>query len=293
MIPALLTRLIVFVLFVPAMLAADWKVDHATIAGGSLKHLRDMLDSVGLRSEYGGQHSTGFTEMALISFPDGSYLELMAWVDASAPHPGQAWSKFMDQQGGPCAWAVSVPDLAQETRRLAAAGIHTSQPVHSGRMLTDGFHLEWEMAGAGPGERGSLFPFLIHDLTPRERRAYPTGKPTTEEYAGVSRVVIAVKNLSNAIAQYRRAYSLPRPQQQNDSHLGARLAWFPGTPIILAAPLNPRTWLAGRITRFGEAPCAFLLRDTGNPRSGNTVWFDTGVSWFDPEKLEGIQLGVD
>ncbi len=285
--------LIVSVLFLPVVLAAGWKVDHATIAGSNLKHLREMLDSVGLRSEYGGQHSTGLTEMALISFPDGSYLELMAWINASAPHPGQSWAKFMDQKGGPCAWAVSVPDIVKETRRLAAARIHTSEPVHGGRMLTDGFHLEWDMAGAGPGERGSLFPFLIHDLTPRDRRVYPNGKPTTEEYAGVSRVVIAVKNLSNAIAQYRRAYSLPEPREQNDGHLGARLAWFPGTPIILAAPLNARTWLAARIIRFGEAPCAFLLADTGNPRSGDIVWFDAGVSWFDPEKLEGIQLGVE
>jgi hypothetical protein len=231
--------------------------------------------------------------MALISFPDGSYLELMAWVDAAAPHPGQSWAKFMDHQGGPCAWAVSVPDIGQETKRLAAAGIHTSEPVESGRMLIDGFRLKWEMAGVGPGDRGSLFPFLIHDLTPRERRAFATGKPTTDEYAGVARVVIAVKNLANAVSQYRRAYSLPPPREQTDGHLGARLAWFPGTPIILAAPLNARTWLAGRIVHFGEAPCAFLLRDTGHPRSGNTIWFDAGVTWFDPEKLEGIQLGME
>ncbi len=285
--------LIVFLLLLPDLLAADWKVDHATIAGSSLKHLREMLDSVGLHTEYGGQHSSGLTEMALISFPDGSYLELMAWVDASVPHPGQSWAKFMDQQGGPCAWAVSVPDIGQETKRLAAAGIHTSGPVESGRMLIDGFRLKWEMAGVGPGDRGSLFPFLIHDLTPRERRVNPNGKPTTDEYAGVARVVIAVKNLATVIGQYRHAYPLPQPREQADGHLGARLAWFPGTPIILAAPLNARTWLARRIVRFGEAPCAFLLRDTGHPRSGNTIWFDAGVTWFDPEKLEGIQLGME
>jgi hypothetical protein len=285
--------LIGFLLLLPALPAADWKVDHATIAGSSLKHLREILDSVGLRAEYGGQHSSGLTEMALISFPDGSYLELMAWVDASAPHVGQSWAKFMDQHGGPCAWAVSVPDIGQETKRLAAVGIHTSEPVESGRMLTDGYRLKWEMAGVGPGDRGSLFPFLIHDLTPRERRVYCDGKPTTDEYAGVARVVIAVKNLGNAISLYRRAYALPQPREQTDGHLGARLAWFPGTPIILAAPLNARTWLAGRIVRFGEAPCAFLLRDTGHRRSGNTIWFDAGVTWFDPEKLEGIQLGVE
>ena len=40
-------------------MAAEWKIDHATIAGPSLKHLHDMLDEVGLRTEYGGQHSRG------------------------------------------------------------------------------------------------------------------------------------------------------------------------------------------------------------------------------------------
>lgn len=280
-------------ILMPMVLAAGWKIDHATIAGPNLKHLHDMLDEVGLRSEYGGQHSSGLTEMALTSFPDGSYLELIAWTDARAPHPGQSWAKFMDQQGGPCAWAVAVDDIAKEQARLKAAKIPVTDPLRSGRMRIDGVRLEWEMAGAGPGDRGSLFPFLIHDITPRERRVYPTGKPTTTEYTGISRVVIAVKDLNAAIAMYRRAFALPAPKQQRDGHLQATLAWFPDTPVILAAPAGKQSWLSARIERFGEAPCALLLGDTGHPRTGDTIWFDRMVSWFDPEKMEGIQLGVE
>jgi hypothetical protein len=279
--------------FLPLAMAAEWKVDHATIAGPSLKHLREMLDAVGLRTEYGGQHSSGLTEMALMSFPDGSYLELIAWTDPSASHPGQSWAGFMDSQGGPCAWAIAVDDIGHETARLKAAGIPAGDPAHSGRRRTDGVRLEWEMAGAGPGDRGSLLPFLIHDLTPRENRVYPHGKPTTEEYGGISRVVVGVKDLPKAIALYRKAFALPQPRQQKDAHLGATLAWFPGTPILLAAPLNSKSWLAARIDRFGEAPCAILLKDTGHPRSGDTIWFDRMVSWFDPTKLDGIQLGSE
>jgi catechol 2,3-dioxygenase-like lactoylglutathione lyase family enzyme len=286
-------RLLIYLLIVPMALAADWKVDHATIAGPSLQHLRAMLDAVGLPTQYGGEHSSGLTEMALMSFPDGSYLELIAWTNPAAPHPGQSWAKFMDEQGGPCAWAIAVDDMQKETARLKAAGVPVSDPLRSGRRRTDGVRLEWEMAGAGPGDRGSLFPFLIHDLTPHELRVYPMGKPTTTEYGGISRVVIAVKDLRAAIGLYRKAFGLPQPREQKDAHLGATLAWFPGTPILLAAPLNPKTWLAGRIERFGEAPCAILLKDTGHPRSGDTIWFDRMVSWFDREKLEGIQLGAE
>jgi hypothetical protein len=231
--------------------------------------------------------------MSLLSFPDGSYLELIAWTDAAAAHAGQSWAKFMDEQGGACAWAIHVDDIGKETARLKAAGVAVSEPVHSGRMLTDGFHLEWEMAGAGPGDRGSLFPFLIHDITPRDRRVYLRGKPSTEEYGGISRVVIAVKDLKGAVALYRRAFGLPQPKQQKEAHLGSTMAWFPGTPIILASPLNSKTRLAGRLEKFGEAPCAIVLKDPGHPRTGDTIWFDRMVSWFDPKALEGIQLGAE
>jgi hypothetical protein len=280
-------------LLMPITLSAAWKIDHVTIAGPSLHHLHEMLESVGLPTEYGGQHAGGLTEMALASLPDGSYLELIAWTDAAAAHPNQPWAKFMDGGGGPCAWAIAVDDIAREQARLKAAKIPVADPVRGGRVRIDGVHLEWEMAGIGPGERGSLFPFLIHDITPRERRAYPSGKPTTTEYSGVSRVVIAVKDLNAAIALYRRAFSLPAPKQQRDARLGAALAWFPDTPVILAAPVNKQSWLAARIQKFGEAPCAFILGDTGHPRTGNTIWFDRMVSWFDPDKLDGMQLGVE
>jgi len=275
------------------IMASEWKVDHATIAGPSLRHLREIFDLAGLRTEYGGEHSNGVTEMALMSFPDGSYLELIAWIDAAAPHPGASWAKFIDRQGGACAWAIHVDDIAKETARLKTANIPVQDPAHSGRTRTDGVRLEWEMAGAGPGHRGSLLPFLIQDLTPRERRVYPAGRPTTDEYGGISKVVVAVKDLRAAVSLYRRGFGLPQPKEQKDAHLGATLAWFPGTPVILAAPLNSKSWLAGRLEKFGEAPCAILLRDTGHPRSGDTIWFDRMVSWFDPQKLEGIQLGAE
>src|ERR1041384_2546792 len=122
--------------------AAEWKVDHATIAGPSLKRLRELLDAAGLRTEYGGEHSSRLTEMAVMSFPAGSYLELIAWVNASAPHPGQSWTKFMDLQGGPCAWAIAVDDIGRETARLKAAGIPVTEPAPGGRMRTDGVKLE-------------------------------------------------------------------------------------------------------------------------------------------------------
>src|SRR5262249_12970525 len=145
-------------------------------------------------------------------------------VNPNAPHPGQAWGKFIDERGGPCAWAIHVDDIGKEVERFKAAKVPVLDPARGGRMRTDGVRLEWETAGVGPGDRGALFPFLIHDITPRERRVYPAGKPTTEEYGGVSKVVLAVKDLKAAVALYRRGFGLPQPKEQKDAHLGATLA---------------------------------------------------------------------
>src|ERR1035438_3221381 len=61
-----------------ALAAAELKIDHVTAAGSSLKQLQANLSALGIETVYGGPHSNGATEMALVSFPDGSYLELMA-----------------------------------------------------------------------------------------------------------------------------------------------------------------------------------------------------------------------
>src|SRR5689334_13701611 len=60
------------------MMAAQLQVDHVTVAGRDLGTLRRALDSAGIANEYGGPHANHATEMALTSFPDGSYLELIA-----------------------------------------------------------------------------------------------------------------------------------------------------------------------------------------------------------------------
>src|ERR1035438_340279 len=100
--------------------AADLKVDHVTAAGSSLKQLQANLSAIGIETVYGGPHSNGATEMALVSFPDGSYLELMAPRANADPQAlaRQPWAKFMQADGGPCAWAVREKDVAAEVERL-------------------------------------------------------------------------------------------------------------------------------------------------------------------------------
>jgi len=107
-------------------------------------------------------------------------------------------------------------------------------------------------------------------------------------------VVIAVRNLEDSVKRYRDAYGLLAPLKQVDAGFGAHLALLGGTPVVLAAPLSPQSWLAARLEQFGEGPWAFILtaRKTGRYKAASkTRWFGADISWFD-DKL-GWHLGFE
>jgi len=268
-------------------MAQQFHIDHVTVAGRNVQAMTTALKSVaGITAQYGGPHSNHATEMALASFNDGSYLELIAIQPKADPAALEAheWRKFMESDAGPCAWAIRPAGFSDEVQRLRAAKIAVTDPRKNGRKRPDGVELDWETAQVGP-TNGGFFPFMIHDFTPRDNRAFPSGKPTTTEFAGVAQVVIGVKDLGAAIAQYRQAYGLPTPVRVQSMVLGANIAAFPGTPVVLATPLSPESWLTDRLNRFGEAPCAFVLSKGDGP-----VRFEN-ISWLDSAQL-GWHLGI-
>ena len=289
-------------MLVPLMLpAADFTIDHVTVAGKDLKAMQSTLAALGIPSEYGGPHSNHATEMALTSFPDGSYLELIAIQPNADPAAVAAhyWSKSMQNDAGPAAWALRPKDLAAEVKRLQASGVVVTSPTRAGRARPDGVGLEWETANVGKEPNGTFFPFMIRDFTPREQRAYPGGKPTTQDFSGVARVVIAVRDFNASIKRYRDAYDLLMPVQLEDSRFGARLASFLGTPVVLATPLNKDSWLAARLDKIGEGPCAFILRlqtPAQNAKkyrlASQATWFGIETSWLNTGKM-GWWLGFE
>lgn len=273
-----------FSLIALPLAAAELHIDHVTIAGTDLDATRQAFTrATGVPTEYGGPHANHASEMAIVSFPDGSYLELMGIQKQADPKAvaAHAWSVYLRNDAGPCAFAIRVPDVTLELNRLHVAGIPAGTIERSGRIRPDGTKLDWETATVGPGRRGSLFPFLIRDFTSRDARVNPSGKPTSTKYAGVSHVVVGVKNLETAIALYRKAYGLPAPREEHDSALDADVAWFDGTPIALATNPTASSWLARRVAEYGDAPVAFVI-GSGKGK----------ISWTD-EKLLGWRLGID
>lgn len=271
------------VLLATAAPAAEIRVDHFTVCGEDLTAMRARLTAAGIASEPGGPHSNHATQMALTSFPDGSYLELIALQANADPKAVAAheWSKQIRANAGPCAWAIRTADVAAERARLESAHVAVGQPQRSGRNRPDGVRLDWETLQIGDQTRGAFFPFLIHDFSAREARAYPSGRPTTTRFSGIAKIVIAVKDLPAAIALYQSAFSLAPPRRRKDPTLDADLAEFDGTPVVLAAPANTSSWLAQRLRDLGEGPYAFVLKSQPpNPASGKITWLDhTQLGW--------------
>ena len=274
---------------------AEMKIDHATIAGAKLADMRAAFTAAtGIPTEYGGPHSNHATEMALASFPDGSYVELMAIQEHADPAAVAAhvWGQFLKADAGPCAFALRSTDVSAEIQRLSRAGVGVSGVEKSGRTRPDGVVLSWETANVGSGPRGSVLPFLIRDFTPRENRVYPSGKPTSKRFGGVGLVVVGVRSLAESIAQYRTAFQLPEPKRQRDQAFGANLAWFEGTPVVLAEPLTPDSWLARRVALYGNSPAALILT-TASAIAGwkPSDWFGNSLFWNDDSRF-GWRLGA-
>jgi hypothetical protein len=75
----------------------------------------------------------------------------------------------------------------------------------------------------------------------------------------------------------------------------AELAWFEGTPVVLARGLSGNSWLSRRVHEYGDAPVAFVLTAAsgiGVVGSRTSQWFDRSIVWMDDAKL-GWRLGVE
>ena len=277
---------------------ATLKIDHVTIAGAELAQLEQAFAGVGLTTDYGGPHSNNITHMALLGLRDGSYLELI-----SALKPGQKdavfWGEHIAGNGGPCAWAVQVNDVAVEAARVANLGIPVSGPTYYHRRRPDGVLVEWDLAILENKGAGAVLPFSIKDIPPREWRVSPSASVATSPLTGIMTVILGVEDLEPAITLFRQVYGWPGPLRQDNPAFGAKLAYFSGTPVILAAPLAGHLWLPQRLARFGESPCAYFIGTDdfemacdhfGLTKAG--LWFHRPVAWFDPVSLNGLKLGI-
>ncbi len=279
------------------------KIDHVTIAGASLTRMQDDFAKLGLTTDYGGAHSNGITQMALLGFDDGSYIELISNIEAGQKHHA-FWGKHITHNGGPCAWATYSEDVAAEAAHVADLGIAIDGPHYYNRQRPDGALVEWDLAFLDDKGAGACLPFIIKDITPRELRVRPSASVSGRAgesalLKGINSVILGVKSLKTSSDLFRRVYGWSVPQIKEDVDFGATLAHFEGTAVTLATPLTEQQGLAERLIQFNESPYAFLIATANFSAACEQFdlmppvsYFGQQVAWFYPDQLNGTRLGV-
>ncbi|KAH8819412.1 glyoxalase-like domain-containing protein [Xylogone sp. PMI_703] len=122
----------------------------------------------------GGVHADGKTANKLITFQDGAYLELIAFVnDDPRNKEGHWWGQ---KNLGIIDFAFTTDEDAgthyeKLSKRLAGSEGSASYapPKAGGRKRDDGQELKWEVTFPNDVKRGQL-PFFCHDVTSRKLR---------------------------------------------------------------------------------------------------------------------------
>ena len=158
-------------------------LDHMVILVGDLGRAIRDYERLGFEVTPGGEHADGLTRNALVPFRDGSYLELVAFVDPEDTRDNVwGWRPFLSSGGGLIDYCAASGDLHADARRLEEVGFDVEGPHDGGRLLPDGAEIRWRIARVR--QDGRLLPFLIEDLTPRSSRV-PAG-PSAEHPNGAT-----------------------------------------------------------------------------------------------------------
>ena len=171
------------------------QLDHVVLV------VRDLLAATadhrrrGFTVTPGGQHADGVTHNALITFVDGTYLEIVSFRDPARALTHRWW-KIAADGGGFADFALLSDGLNADAAALAE--LVKTPPKEGGRIRPDGVELKWRTAVLK-----APLPFVIEDLTPRELRV-PGG--AAAEHAngatGIAAVVLGAVDISEVEWRY-------------------------------------------------------------------------------------------
>lgn len=178
------------------------RLDHLVVLVRDLDGATRDYERLGFRVTPGGAHADGLTENALVPFADGTYLELVRFVDPDDDRDNVwGWRPSAASGGGLIDFCAASDDLEATTGALLRAGLDVEGPEEGGRTRPDGRGIRWLVARLPAS--GRPLPFLIQDLTERGLRV-PSG-PETEHpngATGIAGLRVAVPDLRDAARLY-------------------------------------------------------------------------------------------
>lgn len=191
-------------------------LDHVVIAIDDLDAAIDDYRALGFTVRRGGVHANRATHNALVTFADGTYLELLAATGA-LPLPGLVDFGVMLRQGeGLAGFALASNDLDADAVRLRAHGVAVGDVIPGERRREDGTLIRWKLALID----GGFAPFLIQDVTPRAWRVAsdPAAITHANRVRGARAVEIAMRDPAAAWNRYAVLFGSAPPFDADTNH---------------------------------------------------------------------------
>ncbi len=256
------------------------QIDHIVIGVNDLDQAVADYRTLGFTVVPGGTHTGGLTHNALIGLGDGSYFELIAFVDPSQRAAHRWWDAIAAGEGV-IDFAVGTDDGAAEASRIAREGLANDGAVDGGRQRPDGQQVGWRNLVV-PGAQSAAGPFIIEDRTPRELRV-PSGADAAHPggFQAVDGLTIVVDDLQAA----RRIYTTLLDNDGNEiqpSVSGSAGAYrFPTGDqwVELNTPDETDSTLRATLDQRGPAPYTVVLRTS-----------DRSFAGLDPRLTHGVRF---
>jgi hypothetical protein len=276
-------------------------IDHIVIVDRDLDVMVQQAESLGFTVVPGGEHAGGMTHNALIAFRDGSYIELIAFIDPDQRSTHRWWPRLW-KGGGLVDFALLCADLEAEADAIRARGLELPDVVENGRLRPDGQRLEWRQAFPQQVVGESGLPFLIEDVTPRSLRVPHEPDQVTHRngvtgIAGVTLLVDDLVRASGALADItghevtQREPEVPGARHQARVEIGDEL----GQWIAVAVPdmairegFDEAALPARYLEKYGLGPFSAVLTTGSSPAELGP----TAGQAIDVELLAGSRLRI-
>jgi hypothetical protein len=229
-------------------------IDHLVVVVEDLDRAAKDYEQLGFTVIPGGQHPVG-SHNVLISFQDGSYLEIIAFYREALDH---RWWEPLTKGERLVDFCFQTDDLRGDTKKLKDAGVAINDPVPWSRKRPDGYELKWLLSLATGSHRG-VAPFLIEDVTPRSERI-PQDFIHRNGTTGIEKVAVAVGELGQVEKWYASLLGL-EGQAITEGELGAEgLRFKIGSQFIdFLTPRDASSPLIDWLRRFGPSPYSAVL----------------------------------
>ena len=236
-------------------------IDHLVIVVKNLDQAAEDYEQLGFSVVPGGRHPVG-SHNALISFQDGSYLEIIAFYRDAVDH---RWWDPLSKGERLVDFCFQTNDLRGDTEKLRAAGVSINNPVPWSRKRPDGYELKWLLSLATGSHRG-VAPFLIEDVTPRTERI-PQQVHHENGVSGIEKVTVAVSELA-PIDKWYGALLGSEGRKIVDKELGAEGSAFHVGPHIFEflTPQDAASPLVDWLRQFDPSPFSAVLKGHGTGR---------------------------